>query len=281
MSDSVQGSGSVIRDRDVSVLHLDPGASALHADSEVSDLHIELDVTEDVTAEAFVSDDDTDVGADVGQSEVDRLAACITQRRGQLAVKRIMDLLGGAILAILLAPLLLLLTLAVWVSSRGPVLYRQERIGVSGKRFSMIKFRTMYVDLPQEIVEEIRLHEQNGDLFKSENDPRITPVGRWLRRYSMDELPQLFNVLGGTMSLVGPRPLMLHMAEPYPNFVAARSMVRPGITGLWQVLDREHATNASFMIRHDLEYVERFSLTLDMKILLLTLPATLTAAGAH
>jgi lipopolysaccharide/colanic/teichoic acid biosynthesis glycosyltransferase len=195
-------------------------------------------------------------------------------------VKRSCDLIGSVIGILVLSPLLAGIALAVRVSSPGPVFYRQIRVGRGGSRFSMFKFRTM-IDGADGIVQDLQtLNEASGPLFKIRSDPRITTVGRWLRRWSLDELPQFFNVVRGEMSLVGPRP-------PLPNEVAAyqqdwhfdRLEVLPGITGLWQVSGRSDLSFDDY-IRLDLHYVENWSLGLDLFILLKTLPAVLFQKGA-
>ena len=200
--------------------------------------------------------------------------------RLKAGVKRSCDLIGSVIGILVLSPLLAGIALAVRVSSPGPVFYRQIRVGRGGSRFSMFKFRTM-IDGADGIVQDLQtLNEASGPLFKIRSDPRITTVGRWLRRWSLDELPQFFNVVRGEMSLVGPRP-------PLPNEVAAyqqdwhfdRLEVLPGITGLWQVSGRSDLSFDDY-IRLDLHYVENWSLGLDLFILLKTLPAVLFQKGA-
>lgn len=203
--------------------------------------------------------------------EADRLA------RG-LALKRVLDGLLGAALLVLAAPLLILTALAVRCSSPGPVLFRQWRVGVHGRRFRMLKFRTM------EGGAELRAEElaaaSGPYFFKIAEDPRITPVGRWLRRASLDELPQLLHVVTGEMSLVGPRPILERDFERLPaRQRRLRARMRPGITGLWQVGGRSLLRDEE-RLRLDLEYVERWSLLLDLEILLRTVPAVLAGRGA-
>jgi exopolysaccharide biosynthesis polyprenyl glycosylphosphotransferase len=195
-------------------------------------------------------------------------------------VKGAVDRCGALLGLIALAPVLLVLALAVRLSSPGPVLYRQERIGVNGRSFGMLKFRSMVVDADQRL-EEIRADNiSDGLLFKMRDDPRVTPVGRWLRRFSLDELPQLLNVLGGSMSLVGPRPPLPGEVARYDSSVSRRLLVKPGLTGLWQISGRSDLPWEE-AVRLDLRYVENWSLALDLLILWKTGRAVLSRSGAY
>jgi len=200
----------------------------------------------------------------------------------QLAFKRAFDVAAAFFLLLLLLPVLLLAALAVRLTSRGPALFRQKRWGLNVSQFECLKFRTMHVK-QESLVDPstIRELESRGILFKPKNDPRVTRVGAFLRKTSIDELPQLFNVLLGDMSLVGPRPLMLHMLDPYPQLREARGQMRPGITGLWQISARESNETALQMARYDLGYIRDFSLWMDLKILLRTPATVLFGKGAH
>ena len=189
-------------------------------------------------------------------------------------VKRGIDLIASTILITLLAPLLLLIMLLIKLTSRGPVIFRQRRIGFRCNQFDMYKFRTMCVDAD-------KMQSGTGVAFvKPKNDPRVTPIGRFLRKYSLDELPQLFNVLEGTMSLVGPRPLREVDLEQlhYRNSVR-RFATPPGITGLWQVSGRSDSVGAKGLML-DRDYVDRWSLKLDWEILLKTIDVVFTGRGA-
>src|SRR5581483_4145364 len=150
-------------------------------------------------------------------------------------IKGAFDRVAAAILVFLLLPALITIALAIRLTSRGPALFRQERIGRHGRNFTMFKFRTMVVDAEERLNELVALNEGSGLLFKIRRDPRVTSVGRWLRRLSLDELPQLFNVLTGDMSLVGPRPPLASEVSGYEDEVYRRLLVKPGLTGLWQV----------------------------------------------
>jgi exopolysaccharide biosynthesis polyprenyl glycosylphosphotransferase len=195
-------------------------------------------------------------------------------------VKSLVDrsLALGALLV--LAPAILAVALAVGLSSPGPVLFRQERIGVNGRRFTMYKFRSMVVDADERLAALQAANESDGLLFKMRADPRVTPIGRWLRRFSLDELPQLLNVLGGSMALVGPRPPLPAEAARYDSSVSRRLLVKPGLTGLWQISGRSDLPWEE-AVRLDLRYVENWTLALDAKIIWKTLSAVLRSHGAY
>jgi exopolysaccharide biosynthesis polyprenyl glycosylphosphotransferase len=195
------------------------------------------------------------------------------------AVKRTFDVVGATLLLLVLAPVLLALALAVKLTSRGPVLYRSARPGMGGLPFNCLKLRTMRDDAHEEQAHLERLNEADGALFKIRDDPRLTPVGRFLRRFSLDELPQLVNVVRGEMSLVGPRPLPLRDFERLQDWHKKRYLVLPGITGLWQVSGRAEL-DFDDLVRLDFLYLERWSVALDLVILLKTIPAVLTRRGA-
>ncbi len=199
---------------------------------------------------------------------------------GGKIVKGLTDRLIAMAGLLILSPLMLLIALAVKLTSRGPVLFRQRRVGQDGEEFDVFKFRTMVTGADRMVEQLAALNEGNGLLFKIRNDPRVTRVGRVLRRYSLDELPQLFNVLGGSMSLVGPRPPLPSEVAQYDGDVARRLLVKPGITGLWQVSGRSDLSWEDG-IRLDLYYVENWSLTTDLLIMWKTLGAVLRARGAY
>jgi lipopolysaccharide/colanic/teichoic acid biosynthesis glycosyltransferase len=195
--------------------------------------------------------------------------------------RRIVDIAVSASALAFLAPLLVALAILVAVTSRGPVLYRQQRIGAGGRPFVIVKFRTMRLgaeDLDDEIFAE--RNDGSGPLNKIHNDPRVTWPGRWLRRYSLDELPQLWNVLTGSMALVGPRPTTPREVARFTPRDYLRLAVRPGITGITQVSGRSDL-DWDDAVRLDLDYVEHRSLLLDLLILLRTVPAVLGARGAY
>ncbi len=196
-------------------------------------------------------------------------------------LKATFDHTTAAVGLVLLAPALLVLCLLVKLTSRGPALFRQTRVGRDGELFSVLKLRTMQVDAEQRLHEFLALNESDGGvLFKLRNDPRITPVGRWLRAWSLDELPQLVNVLRGQMSMVGPRPPLPTEVEKYEGHAHRRLLVKPGITGLWQVSGRSDLTWEE-SVRLDLQYVENWSLGLDIAVLAKTLTAVVRSSGAY
>jgi exopolysaccharide biosynthesis polyprenyl glycosylphosphotransferase len=205
--------------------------------------------------------------------------------RQQDLLKRSLDMLLSLWMITILAPLFLFITILIRLTSEGPVLYRSRRVGRGGRHFTFWKFRTMYVRGPSRR-ELAHVNEHSGHLFKMRRDPRVTPVGRVLRRLSLDELPQLFNVLAGDMSLVGPRPLPAEDLDPdgmsrqFAKWARERSHVRPGITGLWQVRGRSEVPFDQ-MVELDLEYVRNWSLRVDLSILLLTPIAVLSGRGAY
>jgi exopolysaccharide biosynthesis polyprenyl glycosylphosphotransferase len=199
---------------------------------------------------------------------------------GLRIVKELVDRLGSLLLLGLFGPVLLSVALLVRVTSRGPVLFRQVRVGRDGREFRIFKFRSMYVDAEARLAELRHLNEHDGVLFKMRDDPRVTPVGRWLRRFSLDELPQLLNVLAGRMSLVGPRPPLPAEVAAYAADVRRRLAVKPGMTGLWQVSGRSDLSWEE-AVRLDLRYVENWSLSLDLVILLRTMTAVVRSSGAY
>jgi lipopolysaccharide/colanic/teichoic acid biosynthesis glycosyltransferase len=200
------------------------------------------------------------------------------------AIKRSMDVVGAAGGLIFLSPLLVIVAILVRLDSRGPILFRQKRMGLGGREFSCLKFRTMVVDAEERLRDlEARNESAGGVLFKIKDDPRVTPLGRLLRRSSLDELPQFWNVLVGEMSLVGPRPLQLRDSEKLENLdpegYARRLSVMPGITGPWQVGGRSDVDSGR-MLGLDLDYVENWWIGVDLAILVKTVVVVLGRRGA-
>ncbi len=200
--------------------------------------------------------------------------------RGIRITKRVVDVVVSGLGLLVLSPLLAAIAIAVKLDSRGPVFFRQERHGRGGSIFRIVKFRTMRVGAESERLALAPLNEISGALFKMKEDPRVTRVGRLLRRTSLDELPQLWNVLKGEMSLVGPRPFVVHESSQITGWASRRLDITPGITGLWQVLGR---TDIPFdeMVKLDYIYVTNWSLLWDMKILFQTIPVVLSRRGAY
>lgn len=197
----------------------------------------------------------------------------------QLFVKRLMDLAGSLILLTVLSPLMLAAAAAIKFTSPGPVLFGQERVGMNKRKFRLLKFRSMVIDAEERKNEVEHLNEMDGPVFKIRKDPRITPVGVILRKFSIDELPQLINVLKGDMSLVGPRPPLFSEVDQYDWSDRRRLSVRPGITCLWQVSGRNNLTFDEWMVL-DRKYIDGWSVWLDLRILLKTIPVVLFGKGA-
>ena len=194
-------------------------------------------------------------------------------------VKRPLDFVASTVGLVLLSPLFLVLAILVKLDSRGPVFFKQMRVGKDGREFEFYKFRSMVQDAEQMKKKLMHLNELEGPVFKISDDPRITPSGNFLRRTSLDELPQLFNVLRGDMSLVGPRPPLPAEVANYESWQRQKLAVLPGLTCLWQISGRNHIGFTEWM-RLDIEYIRRQSFGVDVKILARTLPAVLTRKGA-
>jgi exopolysaccharide biosynthesis polyprenyl glycosylphosphotransferase len=194
--------------------------------------------------------------------------------------KRCFDLAVGSAILVLLAPVVPVVALMIRLDSPGPVFYRQKRVGRSGRPFDFFKFRSMYVDADRRQEELETLNEQEGPIFKIKSDPRITPVGKFLRRSSMDEIPQIFNVLRGEMSVVGPRPQLPAEVARYQPWHRQRLAVKPGITCLWQISGRSHIGFDEWM-RLDVEYLRTRGLRTDLVIFLKTVPAVMARRGAY
>ena len=196
--------------------------------------------------------------------------------------KKVVDFLGAAASLALFSPLMLFCALSIRLTSEGPVLFRQQRSGLNGKPFTMYKFRTMVTDAEQRKQELLEINEMEGPVFKVSEDPRITWIGRFLRRRSLDELPQLFNVLRGEMSLVGPRPLPVDETLRFDDLAHRRRLsVKPGLTCLWQTCGRSEVRDFKEWVRLDLEYIDNWSLWLDFKILVRTIPVVFRGTGAR
>jgi len=235
---------------------------------------------------------------DPGSSEPaahDKLYPHLKHQKLASLVKRMLDVIGSSMLLMLCLPILVFIGVAIKLTSKGPILFRQTRIGQFGQYFTFLKFRSMYTDadsrVHQQYVQEFILQSKNGNgahealkqggFFKLSQDPRITPVGRFIRTTSLDELPQLLNVLAGTMSLVGPRPPIPYEVEHYDMWHRRRVLeAKPGITGLWQVKGRSRTTFED-MVRLDLQYIDEWSLWTDLKLLLQTPWTVIKCEGAR
>jgi exopolysaccharide biosynthesis polyprenyl glycosylphosphotransferase len=199
----------------------------------------------------------------------------------QMLAKLLLDFLGSLLLLVVCAVPMLLIALFIKLTTPGPVLFKQPRSGLNGKPFQIYKFRTMVTNAEQFQQELAALNEMSGPVFKVTNDPRITPIGKLLRKYSLDELPQLFNILRGEMSLVGPRPLPVDEVKRFNDLSHRRRLsVKPGLTCLWQISGRNQISDFKEWVRLDLEYIDHWSIWLDLKILLRTVPVVLIGTGA-
>jgi len=208
------------------------------------------------------------------------VAAASSRSGAGWLLKRGVDLFVGSVLLVCLAPFMAVVAVVVKLTSRGPVFYASERVGLGQRRFACYKFRTMQADAAEQQAALEPRNEADGAIFKIKDDPRVTPLGRWLRALSIDELPQLFNVLRGDMSLVGPRPLPLRDNDRLAAWHEQRHVVLPGITGLWQVRGRSDASFAD-MIHLDMTYIESWSVWLDLAIILRTVKTVLSSRGAY
>ena len=201
--------------------------------------------------------------------------------QGTYLLKRLIDIFAAIILLIMLTPLFIVIMLLIYISSPGPVFYKQTRVGRWGKLFTMWKFRSMYPDADARLKEIMAQNEMSGGvIFKMKNDPRIIPIGRFIRKASIDELPQLWNVMKGDMSLVGPRPALPSEVNQYSLADRKRLEVIPGITCIWQVSGR---SNIPFpqQVQLDVQYIQSQSILLDLKLLFKTIPAVLLSRGAY
>jgi lipopolysaccharide/colanic/teichoic acid biosynthesis glycosyltransferase len=197
----------------------------------------------------------------------------------QRAIKRGIDVIGSSLLLVCLSPLLAVLAVLVRLSSPGPIFYRWHVAGEGGRPFMSYKFRSMYANADQIKAQLAHLNEMRGPAFKITRDPRITPLGKWIRKYSLDELPQLYSVFKGDMSLVGPRPPLVNEYETFSSYQKQKLSVRPGLTCLWQVNGRNQISHYDDWVRLDLEYIRTWSAWLDVKILLKTVPEVVRGSG--
>ncbi len=193
--------------------------------------------------------------------------------------KRIMDIFGSALCLIIFSPIILGVACAIKLTSKGPVFFAQKRCGLGEKPFNVYKFRSMVVNAANIKKELEKYNLRTGPVFKMENDPRVTIVGKFIRKWSLDEVPQFFNVLRGDMSLVGPRPPTLCELPGYEKWQRRRLEIKPGITGIWQITARHNKCFKEW-VRMDIEYINKCSLFLDIKILLKTIPAVISCKGA-
>lgn len=203
------------------------------------------------------------------------------QNSKMLGLKRFIDIIGAIVGLIISAPIILLVAVPLLLESRGGLFFKQQRVGRNGRLFYMYKLRSMYANAEQRKKEFEEKNHMQGLMFKMDNDPRITKVGRFIRKFSIDELPQFYNVLRGDMSLVGTRPPTLDEFEQYSSHHKRRLSMRPGITGLWQVSGRSQIEDFEEVVRLDCQYIDNWSPSLDIKILFKTLGVVFTGHGAQ
>ena len=196
----------------------------------------------------------------------------VKNKEGYLLAKRIIDIIGASIGLFIFSPIIVLIVILIKIEDpQGPVIFKQIRYGEYPKKFEMYKFRSMYIDAEKQIDNIIHLNEQEGPIFKIRHDPRITNIGRFLRRTSLDEIPQLINILKGEMSLVGPRPALPREVKHYNHYQMKRLLVKPGLTCIWQISGR-NSIGFNEWVDLDINYIENRSLLLDMKIIIKTIP---------
>jgi lipopolysaccharide/colanic/teichoic acid biosynthesis glycosyltransferase len=254
-------------------IHLQPEiaehAASSSADPVADDLHVVIDLrprTDPVEADP--------------RPYLDETANLLSAPVWQLRVKRALDIIGATIAILLFSPLFVITSLAVAITSPGPLLYVSERIGRHGVPFRFFKFRSMRMDADSWLTDLQDINEADGPIFKIREDPRITPIGKLMRKLSLDELPQLFHVLSGKMSLVGPRPPIPAEVEEYGDWEFQRLLAKPGLTCIWQVSGRSDVDFATW-VEMDLEYIQNWSLGLELKLLAKTMPAVLSGRGAY
>ena len=197
-------------------------------------------------------------------------------------IKRTMDILAGIVGVILSSPIMLVTVIAIKLDSPGPILFKQTRVGQNGRHFKMYKFRSMYIDAEERKKELLEQNElEGGVMFKIKDDPRITRVGKFIRKTSIDELPQFFNILGGSMSLVGTRPPTLDEVEKYETSQWRRISIKPGLTGMWQVSGRSNIKSFDEIVELDMEYIDNWTLGMDIKIIFKTILVLLKHDDAY
>lgn len=219
----------------------------------------------------------------IDSSEVQRLKEYLLHKKGYLVAKRLIDIIGSIVGVVLTIPFIFIVGIAIKLeakSLKAKVFFVQERVGKDGKLFKMIKFRSMQEDAEEQLKNLLHKNEVKGAMFKMKNDPRVTRVGKFIRKTSIDELPQFFNVLIGDMSLVGPRPPLMREVVQYSELDKARLLVKPGITGLWQVTVRNNA-DFDVMVKLDIKYIKHLSIKEDLKIIFKTVVAVVHPNGAY
>ena len=199
---------------------------------------------------------------------------------GSLIVKRAMDIMGGIVGLFITAIAFIFVAPAIWIEDKGPIFFSQKRVGKNGRTFKIYKFRSMYIDAEERKKELMKNNEMSGAMFKMKDDPRITKVGKFIRKTSIDELPQFFNILKGDMSLVGTRPPTIDEVNVYENWHRRRLSIKPGLTGLWQVSGRNKINDFDDVVKYDLEYIDNWSVLLDIKLILKTIFVVFKGTGS-
>lgn len=216
----------------------------------------------------------------VDEKESSNYRFLVKKKPFQKIIKRFIDIILSLIALAVLSPVFALLIVLIKLDSKGPAIFKQERIGLNERRFYMYKFRSMVKDAEQKLEQVISLNDTNSVMFKAKQDPRITKIGQFIRKYSLDELPQLINVLKGEMSLVGPRPPLERELKNYRQWHYVKFLAMPGLTGLWQVSGRSDITDFNKVIGLDYMYIKNWNLFMDFKIILKTIPVVILAKGA-
>ena len=207
-------------------------------------------------------------------------ASIKTATISQMLIKRSMDIVGGMIGLIFVAIFFVVLAPIIYIQSPGPIFFAQDRVGRNGRKFKMYKFRSMYMDAEERKKELMSQNKMNGLMFKMDNDPRVIPIGKWIRKWSIDEFPQFLNVLKGDMSLVGTRPPTLDEYERYEKHHRVRMAIKPGLTGMWQVSGRSDITDFEEIVELDNDYITNWNLRLDLKIIMRTIGVVLKTKGS-
>jgi exopolysaccharide biosynthesis polyprenyl glycosylphosphotransferase len=250
--------------------------AAEHAQVQVQAEYIDSAVIEEVQAYRAPRL----VLVDASRSFLTGESGLLVASKFELMLKRLIDIAGSVLLMVLLFPVLILTAFAVKVTSKGPILFTQFRVGKDGRRFKVLKFRSMSVTAEEDRLALEDHNEAAGPVFKIQEDPRITPIGKFIRKLSFDELPQFWNVFRGEMSLVGPRPPLPQEVDEYTYWERQRLMVKPGITGIWQVSGRSDLDFETW-ISMDIQYIEEWTPRLDFVLLFKTIPAVVSGKGAY
>jgi len=248
-------------------------------DEEITDYCLKMGITVHINLErSFVNLPNAEVESINGFTVLTASINSVTAR--QLLIKRLIDIGGSVVGLILTAVVYVFIAPIIYIQSPGPILFSQKRVGKNGRQFKIFKFRSMYMDDEERKKELMKNNKMQGHMFKMDNDPRITPIGRFIRKTSIDELPQLFNILKGEMSLVGTRPPTVDEYEAYEMHHKKRLAIKPGLTGMWQVCGRNDITDFEKVVELDTQYIEEWTLGLDVKILLKTLVVVLGRRGS-